>query len=77
MEIALAFGYRGLLLTLGALFSLFCISVSFAGPHQYLTSLLSLGLILLYTVGEISSQHAIEMLCFLIALMSELLPSSE
>ena len=77
VEIALAFGYPGLLLTLGALFGLSCISVSFAGPHQYLTSLLSLGLVLLYTVGEISSQHAIEMLCFLIALMSALLPSSE
>ena len=77
VEIALAFGYPGLLLTLGALFSLLCISVSFAGPHQYLTSLLSLGLILLYTVGEISSQHAIELLCFLIALMSALLPASE
>lgn len=77
VEIALAFGYPGVLLTLGALFSLLCISVSFAGPHQYLTSLLSLGLILLYTVGEISSQHAIEMICFLIALMSALLPASE
>ena len=77
VEIALAFGYPGLLLTLGALFSLLCISVSFAGSHQYLTSLLSFGLVLLYSVGEISSQHAIEMLCFLIALMSALLPSSE
>jgi hypothetical protein len=77
VEIALAFGCPGLLLILGALVSIPCISVSFAGPHQYLTSLLSLGLILLYTVGEVSSQHAIEMLCFLIALMSALLPSSE
>jgi O-antigen ligase len=77
IEIALAFGYPGLLLTLGALVSIVCLSVSFAGPHQYLTSILSLGLILLYTVGEISSQHAIEMLCFLIALMSALLPSSD
>ena len=77
VDIALAFGYPGLFLTLGALASILCISVSLAGPHQYLTSLLSLGLILLYTVGEISSQHAIEMLCFLIALLSALLPSSE
>jgi O-antigen ligase len=70
VDIALAFGIPGLLLTLGALVTLLYASVSFTGAHHYLIRFLSLGLISLYTVGEVSSQHAIEMLCFLIALMA-------
>jgi hypothetical protein len=75
VEIALAFGYPGLLLMLGALIATFCISVSSPGAFQTTTGLLSLGLVLLYTVGEVSSKHPIEMLCFLIALMTALLMS--
>jgi hypothetical protein len=72
VEIALAFGYPGLLLMLGALLSLFALSTQSSGTFQFLPLLLSIGLILLYTIGEISSQHSIEMLCFLIALMTVL-----
>lgn len=77
VDIALAFGYPGLFLMLGALVSILCISLSTPGPFQGLTSLLSLSTILLFTIGELGSQHAIEMLCFLIGLMSSLLPPSK
>lgn len=76
IDISLAFGYPCLIFFLGGLLSIFCISVSNKGPHQYLTSLLSFGVLFLYTVGELSSQHSIEILCFLLALMSSLLLTS-
>lgn len=73
VDIALAFGYPGLFLMLAALVSITWVSIGTQSPFQYVTSILSIGIILLYTVGEVGSQHGIEILCFLIALMSSLL----
>jgi len=73
VEIGLAFGYLGLFLLLTALFSLGYLALSTKSNFQSTAFLLSIGLFGLYTVGEISSQHSIEMLFFLIALAAALL----
>jgi len=73
VDIALAFGYPGSFLFLASLLSITFLSVRANSPFKNLASLMSLGLILLYTVGELGSQHSIEILCFLIGLISTLL----
>ena len=73
VELGLAFGYPGLLLMLGAVIATLIVSLKSTSPFSSLTGLFSLGLICLYTVGEISSQHSIEILCFSVALMTALL----
>jgi len=73
VEIALAFGFPGFLLMCGALVSVAYLSVKAHGPFQALTILMSMSLIMIYTVGEVSNQHSIEILCYLIALLSALL----
>ena len=70
VEIALAFGVPGITLLLGALLSITVLSLGSNGSFQAMAVLLSLGLVMLYTLGELSSQHAIEILCFWIALMA-------
>lgn len=73
VDIALGFGYPGIFLFLASLISTIYLSIRTNGPFTNLAGLLSVGLILLYTVGELSSQHSIEILCFLISLISALL----
>jgi len=73
IDIALAFGYPGIFLFLANLFSISYLSIRTNNPFKNLVGLLSIVLILLYTVGEVSSQHSIEILCFLISLISTLL----
>jgi len=81
VEFTLAFGYPGILLTLGALVMILVLSFSGLSkahqddqhPFNYLVATLAFGVIALYTVGEVSSQHGAEMLYFLIALMTGLL----
>ncbi len=69
VELTLAFGIPALILTLGALLVTLALSVGAREPFKYLPAILSLAIILLYTVGEISSQHSIEILYFWIALL--------
>lgn len=73
VELALAFGVPALIFTLGALLGILILSATTKGPFKYLPAILSLAIILLYTVGEISSQHSIEILYFWIALLSSCL----
>jgi len=77
VEIGLAYGYPGLFLLLGSLIAIVFLCLGSKSPFKDLASFLSLGLIMLYTVGELSNQHAIEILCYLIALMAALLLSYE
>ena len=78
VELTLAFGIPGLVLTLGAFMAIFGLSIRAQGQFRYLPMVMSLAIILLYTVGEISSQHAIEILYFWIAcLASSLFPSEK
>lgn len=81
VELTLGFGYPALLMTLGALIIILWLTLlrlrksnlDNPSPFHYLIALLAFTVIALYTVGEGSSQHAIEMLYFLIALMTGLL----
>jgi hypothetical protein len=76
VELTLAFGIPALILTLGALFSILLLSTASKGCFKYLPIILSIAIIMLYTLGEISSQHSIEILYFWIALLGAcLLPS--
>lgn len=78
VELTLAFGFIGLALTLGALISVLLISITTRGPFHYLVQILAFTVICLYALGEVSSQHGIEILYFLIALMTGLLiPQSQ
>jgi hypothetical protein len=73
VEVGLAFGYPALFLLLSALFFLGFMSLSSKSQFQAIALVFSAGLITLYTVGEVSSQHAIEVLFFLISLVTALL----
>jgi hypothetical protein len=72
VEMALSFGLPGLILTLGPLGVILIISTlaKSPSPFRWLPATLSLSAILLYGVGEISSQHSIEILGFLIAFLA-------
>lgn len=69
VELTLAFGIPALIFTLGALFSILLLSITTKSPFKYLPSTLSIAVILVYTVGEISSQHSIEILYFWVAFL--------
>jgi hypothetical protein len=73
IELGLAFGYPGLLFMLGSVMTIILLSINSKSLLRSLTSLLPLGLFCLYTVGELSSQHSIEILFFLVALMTAML----
>lgn len=77
LEIGLAFGIPGLLLFLGSILISGVYAFSTAGVYKWLPFSLALSLILVYTVGELSSQHSIEILCFGIATLSALVLPSE
>jgi hypothetical protein len=77
VEVCLAFGIPAMFFVLGALISILIQSFNSKGPFKYLPAILSLAIILLYTIGELSNQHSIEVLFFLIALLGAcLLPSA-
>jgi len=72
VEIALAFGLPGLSFILLALASTATAAIKVEGNFQALIGLLSVGLMMLYAIGELSSQHSIEILFFLISFMNAL-----
>lgn len=77
VEIGLAYGYLGIILMAGSVLSIFLLAFSkLNAMHRYAALLLSSALLLLYLVGEVSSQHSIEMLCFLVAMLTCTLLSS-
>jgi len=76
VELTLAFGIPALIFTLGALLSILFLSIATKGSLKYLPSILSIAVILVYTVGEISSQHSIEILYFWIAFIGACLFTS-
>lgn len=73
VDIALAFGYPGLFLLFTSLIALILLSVKSNSRLRSTVAILSLSLLLLYAVGEVSSQHSIEILCYFIVLNSTLL----
>jgi hypothetical protein len=77
VEVSLAFGIPAIFFVLGALISILIRSVTSKVPFKYLPAILSIAIIMLYTIGELSNQHSLEVLFFLIALLGAcLLPSA-
>ena len=77
VELTLAFGIPALTFTLGAFLAILVLSATAKGSFKYLPAILSLAIIMLYTIGEISSQHSIEILYFWIAFLGAcLFPSA-
>ena len=82
IDYGLAFGIPGLILTLGALLSIIGIALrqmcrSTSSNVQIATWVAS-GLLLTFTVAEVSSKHSIEILFFCIALLSAMIfPSTD
>lgn len=73
VEVGLAFGYPALFLLIGSLFFLGCLALNSKSDFKFTAFMLSVGIACLYTVGEISSQHGIEILFFLIAFSAAVL----
>lgn len=73
IDFGLAFGIPGLIFTMGALISIIILATKSSSPH-YLTAIwVAAGLLLVFTVAEVSSKHTIEILFFCIALLNTML----
>ncbi len=77
IDYGLAFGIPGLILTLGALLSIIGIALrqmrASTSPAALLAIWVACGLLLTFTVAEVSSKHSIEILFFCIALLSAMI----
>jgi hypothetical protein len=73
IELTLAFGIPGLLMIAGALITTIYLTMTHPSG-RFVGTVLSLSIIILatYTVGELSVQHAVEILFFLISLLAVL-----
>lgn len=69
IEFGLAFGYPGALLLLSALVILIARSLSKPLIFSATSLSISLSLLIMYTVGELSTAHAVELLFYLLALI--------
>jgi hypothetical protein len=69
IEFGLAFGYPGALLLLSTLVILITRSLSKPLIFSATSLSISLSLLLMYTVGELSTAHAVELLCYSLALI--------
>jgi len=82
IDYGLAFGVPGLILTLGALLSIIGIALkqirTSTSPAPHIAIWVASGLLLTFTVAEVSSKHSIEILFFCIALLSAMiLPATD
>jgi len=69
LDVTLAYGLPGLLLLMAPLWVVIFRSIFVEGNFRFLSALLALGVLLVYTFGELGGQHAIEILCFLTAFL--------
>ena len=77
IELTLAFGIPGILLIVGCLLSLLFGAIkSSPFPFQIGTWSLGLALLMVYALGELSTQHGVEILFYFLAVLSGLLLSS-
>lgn len=79
IEIALAFGIPGILFTVGSILAIFALTI-FSNQKEFSASIYSIcfALLFLYSIGELSTQHGIEVLFFTMAFLSTLrLPISK
>lgn len=73
IDLGLAFGIPGLLLTLGALLSTIVLALKSDSPNRLVVIWIAADLLLTFTIAEVSSKHTIEILFFCIALLNAML----
>ena len=73
IDLGLAFGIPGLLLTLGALLSTVILALRSNSPNRLVVIWIAADLLLTFTIAEVSSKHTIEILFFCIALLNAML----
>jgi hypothetical protein len=73
IDLGLAFGIPGLLLTLGALLSTVVLALRSNSPNRLVVIWIAADLLLTFTIAEVSSKHTIEILFFSIALLNTML----
>jgi hypothetical protein len=73
IDLTLAYGFPSLLFLFGSLLFILILSYSINRQFRYMPALLSSQIIFAYLVGELSSQHSIEILVFFIAILTTLL----
>lgn len=77
IDLGLAFGIPGLLLTLGALLSTAVLALRSNSPNRLVVIWIAADLLLTFTIAEVSSKHTIEILFFCIALLNAMLLGQE
>jgi hypothetical protein len=73
IDLGLAFGVPGLLLTLGALLSTIVLALKSNSPNRLVVIWIAADLLFTFTIAEVSSKHTIEILFFCIALLNAML----
>ena len=73
IDLGLAFGIPGLILTLGALLSTVVLALKSSSPNRLVVIWIAADLLLTFTIAEVSSKHTIEILFFCIALLNAML----
>lgn len=73
IDLGLAFGIPGLILTLGALLSTIVLALKSSSPNRLVVIWIAADLLLTFTIAEVSSKHTIEILFFCIALLNTML----
>ena len=73
IDLGLAFGIPGLLLTLSALLSTIVLALRSHSPNRLVVIWIAADLLLTFTIAEVSSKHTIEILFFCIALLNAML----
>ncbi|MBU3547845.1 hypothetical protein [Polynucleobacter sp. P1-05-14] len=77
IDLSLAFGIPGIILMWSILESTFCLALRNKGPFMVTVLVLSLMLFLLYSVGELSNSHSLEILFYWFSMLASLqLPNS-
>lgn len=73
VDLGLAFGFPGLIFTLGALLSIVVIALKTNSDNRLVAIWIAADLLLTFTIAEVSSKHTIEILFFCIALLNTML----
>ena len=73
IDLGLAFGFPGLLLTLGALLSTIVLALKTHSENRLVAIWIAADILLTFTIAEVSSKHTIEVLFFCIALLNTML----
>ena len=77
IDLGLAFGIPGLILTLGALLSTIVLALKSKSPNRLVVIWIAADILLTFTIAEVSSKHTIEILFFCIALLNTMLLEQE